>query len=103
MGPFFFVLALLLSAATVHCWLPVKPIRAGLSSHSAISVMIKSSLSATKRSPKAPVPNTPVPNTPVGGIEPKYLAALGVFLAACLFDFFRMHGGVAPWQEGGFL
>jgi hypothetical protein len=97
------VLGFLLLASAVHCWLPMKPIRAGLSSQSTSAVMIKSSLSATKQSPKAPVPNTPVPNTPVGGIEPKYLAALGVFLAACLFDFFRMHGGVAPWQEGGFL
>jgi len=38
-----------------------------------------------------------------GGIEPKYLAALGVFIAACIFDYFRMHNGIAPWQEGGFL
>ena len=28
-----------------------------------------------------------------GGIEPKYLAALGVFLFAALYDFFITHGG----------
>ena len=28
-----------------------------------------------------------------GGIEPKYLAALGVFIFAALYDFFITHGG----------
>jgi hypothetical protein len=28
-----------------------------------------------------------------GGVEPKYLAALGVFLFAALYDFFITHGG----------
>lgn len=96
---------MLTTATTVYCWLPaVKPMRgAGLISQSTSAVAVKSSLSATKQSPKAPAPNAPVPPQSSGGVEPKYLAALGVFLAACVFDFFRMHGGVAPWQEGGFL
>ena len=49
---------------------------------------------------KGPSPAAPAPE-PMG-VESKYLVALGVFLAACVFDFYRMHGGVAPWQEGGF-
>ena len=28
-----------------------------------------------------------------GGIEPKYLGALGVFIFAALYDFFITHGG----------
>ena len=28
-----------------------------------------------------------------GGIEPKYLAAIGVFIFAALYDFFITHGG----------
>ena len=56
------------------------------------------SLSAKSKGP-TPVDPAPAPK----GVETKYLVALAVFLGACVFDFFRMHGGVAPWQEGGFL
>ena len=56
------------------------------------------SLSAKSKGP-TPVDPAPAPK----GVESKYLVALAVFLGACIFDFFRMHGGVAPWQEGGFL
>ena len=48
---------------------------------------------------KAPPP-APAPVEAKGGIEPKYLAALAVFFAAAVFDFFRMHGGVAIWDAG---
>ena len=55
------------------------------------------SLSAKSKGPSPAVP-APEPK----GVESKYLVALGVFLAACVFDFYRMHGGIAPWQAGGF-
>ena len=31
--------------------------------------------------------------TKEGGIEPKYLAAIGLFVFGCLYDFFVTHGG----------
>lgn len=68
--------------------------------HTSASSLI---LSMAKQSKKAPVAAPEEPEPKQGGIEPKYLAALGVFLAACVFDYFRMHNGIAPWQEGGFL
>ena len=56
-----------------------------------------SRLSLAKKTPPPP----PVPEQKAeGGVEPKYLAALGVFIAACIFDFYRMHGGVAIWDQG---
>lgn len=37
------------------------------------------------------------------GPEQKYVIAGLVFLAACVFDFYRMHGGVPFWAPGGVL
>lgn len=37
------------------------------------------------------------------GVESKYAVALLVFLGAAVFDFYRMHGGVPFWAEGGVL
>ena len=87
------VVVVCLLAAPVHSWLPVRAVRSVGRRSSALTPL------EAKPVPKAPL--SPEPKNE--GIEPKYLAALGVFLAACVFDFFRMHGGVAPWQEGGFL
>jgi hypothetical protein len=36
-----------------------------------------------------------------GGVEPKYLAALGVLLFAIAFDFFVTHKGVPVWERSG--
>lgn len=53
-------------------------------------------LSLAKKTPPLP----PAPVEKKEGVEPKYLAALGVFIAAAIFDFFKMHGGVAIWDAG---
>jgi len=58
-----------------------------------------SKLAAKKAQPGPP---SPAPQSG-GGVEPKYVYAFLVFIGACVFDFFRMHGGVAPWEPGGFL
>jgi len=46
---------------------------------------------------KKPSPASPVQaEEKSGGVEPKYLYALGVFLLACLWDKQFMHGGIFP-------
>ena len=44
-----------------------------------------------KKEPKKSAPEAEVNEK--GGIEPKYLAAIGVFAFAVLYDFFITHGG----------
>lgn len=65
-----------------------------------LSVRVSNLSLASKKSPSSP--SSPSPQSS-GGMEPKYLYALLVFIGACFFDYFRMHGGIAPWEKGGFL